>query len=272
MIQYALNQTRRILSSSRSGLQLVAKIRNQCELTIGRAHGWGIGCDPHTNGEFKWLTSVVERLQYVIDVGANKGEWTEFVISLKKPSAALLFDPSSSAAEILRRRFSKYPGIEIVEAAVGNLPGSMSFFEEENAGETSSLVRGASEKGSSREVSLTTLDAEVERRGWPSVDFLKIDAEGYDFHVLEGARRLFENGKVAYGQFEYNSPWRLSGSTLTYAISWLRDLGYECFLLKNDGLHAPNVELFREYYLYSNYAIIRKDLVEGALRSCAANF
>ena len=142
----------------------------------------------------------------------------------------------------------------------------MPFFEEEGAGETSSLVEGASITGKAREVQITTVDAEVERRGWPSVDFLKIDAEGYDFRVLEGARRLFENRKVSYGQFEYNAPWRLCGTTLTYAIRWLHNLGYECFLIKADGLHTPNVEAYREYYLYSNYAIIRNDLVEGVLQ------
>jgi hypothetical protein len=127
-------------------------------------------------------------------------------------------------------------------------------------------VDGASATGEAREVRVTTIDLEVERRGWPSVDFLKIDAEGYDFHVLEGARRLLENGKVSYGQFEYNAPWRLCGSTLTYAIRWLRDLGYACFVLKADGLQTPNTDAFREYYLYSNYAFIRNDLVEEALR------
>jgi FkbM family methyltransferase len=265
-LQSALTQTRRMLAESSVGLRFVAKLRNQCDLTIGRAHGWGISLDPELNGEAKWLRNVADRLHYVVDVGANKGEWTDLVLHQSKVNKALLFEPSLSALSILRQRFSVYPEVEIVEAAGGSRCGSMSFFEEEGAGETSSLVSGFSRDAKAREVQITTVDAEVERRGWPSVDFLKIDAEGYDFHVLEGARGLLESGKVAYGQFEYNSPWRLSGCTLTFTIRWLHDLGYECFLMKADGLHVPNIDLYREYYLYSNYAFIRNDLVADALQ------
>jgi FkbM family methyltransferase len=264
MIQYALTQARRIAANSKFGLQFAAKLRNQCEMIIGGAHGWP-DCDLETNGEAKWLKSVADRLRYVVDVGANKGEWTDLALHHIRPDGVLLFEPSTHAAQLLRERFSERSEIEIVEAAAGNAPGSMLFFEEEGAGETSSLVEGVSSRGVARAVRVTTVDDEIERRGWPFVDFLKIDAEGYDFRVLEGTRRLFESARVAYGQFEYNGPWRLNGATLTYAILWLKKLGYQCFLLKADGLHIPDVDIYREYYLYSNYAIIRNDLVEDAL-------
>jgi FkbM family methyltransferase len=265
MIQYTLSQARRILAGSSTGLKFVVKLRNQCEMTIGSAHGWAL-CDPELNGEARWVRTVADQLQYVIDVGANKGEWTQLVLQEKNLKGALLFEPSTTASEILRQRFSEHPEVDIIKAAAGNISGEMSFFEEGTAGETSSLVEGFSHGGVAHKVQVTTIDEEFESRGWPSIDFLKIDAEGYDFHVLEGARRLLEKGKVSYGQFEYNGPWRLSGTTLTFAIRWLRNLGYQSFLLKADGLHIPNVDLYKEYYLYSNYAIVRDDLVEDALR------
>lgn len=269
MIQSTLARTRRVLAASKVGLHVVTKLRNQCELVIGEAHGWGNGCDPNANGETRWLCSVSDGLRYIVDVGANRGDWTSLVLSQKELEGALLFDPSSSAAEILRRHFSDHPEIEIIEAAAGSAPGTMSFFEEENAGRTSSLVAGFSTTRKSTEVRVTTIDAEVDLRGWPSVDFLKVDAEGYDFHVLEGAERLFAQRKIRYGQFEYNAPWRLAGTTLTRTIQWLKAFGYHCYALRPDGLRALDTERFREYFLYSNYAIIRDDLVEEALQRFA---
>ena len=266
MIQSTLTHTRKILADSRICLYVVTKLRNQCELVIGEAHGWSNGCNPDVNGEARWLKSVGDRLHYIVDVGANRGEWTSSALCQKNLDGALLFEPSRSAGEILRRQFADHPEVELVEAAAGASLGTMAFFEEENAGRTSSLVDGASATHNAREVRVTTIDAEVERRGWPSVDFLKIDAEGYDFHVLEGAAQLFAQRKVLYGQFEYNSPWRLSGTTLTCAIHWLKALGYQCYVLRPDGLHLPNTDLYREYFLYSNYAFIRNDLVEDALQ------
>jgi FkbM family methyltransferase len=258
-----------MLADSKIGLHVVTKVRNQCELVIARAHGRENGCDPERNGEARWVRSVSDGLQRVVDVGANRGEWTSMVLQEKRLDGALLFEPSLSAIEMLREQFSTHPEVEIVTAAAGGAPGTMSFFEEQNAGQTSSFFDDFSAGGSAREVSVTTIDVEVERRGWPSVDFLKIDAEGYDFHVLEGARTLFEKGKISYGQFEYNSPWRFSGSTLTCATRWLKALGYQCFVLKPDGLERPNVDVYREYFLYSNYAIVRNDLVESALQKFA---
>lgn len=256
-----------MLADSKVGLYFVTKLRNQCELVIGEVHGWSNGCNPDTNGEARWLTSVCGHLRYTVDVGANRGEWTSSALHQKDLKGALLFEPSRSAGEILRRQFSNHPEVELVEAAAGSAPGTMAFFEEDNAGRTSSLVPGAAATHNSREVRVTTIDAEVERRGWPSVDFLKIDAEGYDFRVLEGAAHLFATGMVSYGQFEYNSPWRLSGTTLTCAIQWLKAAGYQCYVLRPDGLQSPNTDLYREYFLYSNYAFVRNDLAEDALKS-----
>jgi hypothetical protein len=106
---------------------------------------------------------------------------------------------------------------------------------------------------------MTTVDAEIEHLGWQSVDYLKIDAEGYDFHVLRGATRLLAAKRIVLGQFEYGDAWRLSGSTLTFAIRWLTDLGYECFLLRGDGLYAPRPEEYGEYFGYSNYVFCKSD-------------
>lgn len=265
-VQYITDHAHKLLARSKAGLYAVEKIRNQCELIIGRAHGWGVGPDPWLNGEARWLHAVGDCLEYVVDVGANKGDWSDLALRQKDLRHLLLFEPSLSALGHLRARFSSRPEVEIIEAAAGSAQGFLTFFEESDAGETSSLVAGFSHDANTRQVKVTTVDAEIERRGWASVDFLKIDAEGFDFYVLQGTQNLFANGKVRYGQFEYNSPWRIAGSTLTRAIQWLRDLGYQCFVIKSGELRIPDPARYREYYLYSNYAIIRNDLVEDALR------
>jgi hypothetical protein len=116
---------------------------------------------------------------------------------------------------------------------------------------------------------MTTVDTEVEQLGWPSVDYLKIDAEGYDFYVLKGAGKLLAAQRVALGQFEYGDAWRLSGSTLTFAIRWLADLGYQCFLLKGSGLYTPRPEEYGEYFGYSNYVFCNaasKSLIRSLVR------
>jgi hypothetical protein len=106
---------------------------------------------------------------------------------------------------------------------------------------------------------MTTLDAELAERNWPQIDFLKVDAEGYDFHVLRGARSLLTSHKIRIGQFEYGEGWRRAGSTLACALDFLNRLDYACFLLTRDGLFEPKPEWYGEYFGYSNYIFYRPD-------------
>ena len=81
--------------------------------------------------------------------------------------------------------------MEIVNAAVGDQSGEMPFFEEEGSGETSSLAPGVRlAPGIERTVPVTTLDEELAQSRSRTVDFCKVDAEGFDLRVMKGARSL----------------------------------------------------------------------------------
>ena len=81
--------------------------------------------------------------------------------------------------------------VELVPAAVSNSSGSCTFID--TADGVSHIVSQATAttRGEERyDVPQITLDDFTRDRGIDSVDFLKVDAEGYDLHVLEGASRL----------------------------------------------------------------------------------
>lgn len=242
----------RTIARSHLGVRCIGKISNQCKVILGRAYG-STFTDMTLNGEATLIAHVNKSIRSVIDVGANRGEWTQMVLGSTPAEACLLLEPSTSALSVLRRRFAAEPRVVIVGAAAGDCAGQMSFYEEPNAGELSTLVAGTLLRGEEHTVQVTTLEAEVDRLGWPTVDYLKIDVEGYDFHVLRGALRLFERKRVALGQFEYGTAWVSAGSTLTYAVKWLSDLGYHCFLLRNKRLYVARPDLYGEYFAYSNY-------------------
>ena len=242
-----------LVARSRLGVWLSLKIGNQCRAIVGKAHGARV-FDMALNGEAAIIQHVSKSLRKVVDVGANRGEWTRMVLkSTPSVEACLLFEPGTAALEALRKTFAEQPKVLIIGAAAGDSVGQLSFYEEPNAGERSSLVAGTFPDVTEHTVKVTTLDTEIEQLGWPNIDYFKIDAEGYDFQVLKGARNLFADKRIALGQFEYNVAWAPSGSTLTYALNWLKDLGYECFLLKRNKLYVPRPEVYGEYFRYSNY-------------------
>jgi FkbM family methyltransferase len=206
------------------------------------------------------IRHIRDSLHYFVDVGANIGMWTETALRAPDVRGGLLLEPSEEAVAILTQRFGAAAALRILCAAAGDTAQEVVFYEEPGAGETSSVVFGASDsRCRAKAVRMTTVDAEIGQLGWSSIDYLKIDAEGYDFHVLRGASKLLAAKRVAIGQFEYGDAWRLSGNTLTFALHWLADLGYECFLLKGSGLYTPRPEEYGEYFGYSNYVFCNSD-------------
>jgi FkbM family methyltransferase len=253
VVNNVLGHLQNWIGGSSLGLRCAVKLQNQCRAIIGRAHGGSV-IDMDENGEAAILRSLGPGLRRVIDVGANVGKWTETALKNSPAATCLMFEPSRLAAAELQKLYGASPRVIIRPVAVADLPSEMTFYEEAGHGETSSLVRSfAAAAATPRIVEITTLDCEIARIGWDLVDYLKIDAEGYDFHVLRGSRRSFEQKRIGLGQFEYGHAWMLSGSTLTCALEWLKELGYESFLLKNGRLYSPRPDFYGEYFGYSNY-------------------
>lgn len=250
------NFFQRILSKSPLAVRLAILLRNQCRCVI--KYYLNEGPDPTINGELWLARTLAPTSSTFIDVGANVGNWASlFMEPMSENSKGLLFEPSDYAIEKLKQRFEQVNGIEIIEAAVSDTSGNMFFYEEPIAGEKSSLVAGFSRADAVKKlVKVTTLDAEVEKYQLEHIDFLKIDTEGYDLYVLRGASNLLAQNKIGVIQFEYNSPWALTGSTLAAAFQLLESFGYKVFLLKNAGLFELNYKCYGEYFDYSNFVAV----------------
>ena len=225
--------------------------------------------DPLENGEAWLAAQIAPTASTFIDVGAFVGDWTAMFCSFAESAPkGLLFEPAVPAAMKLRERFGQSSSLEIVEAAVADAEGELPFYE--GSGRTSSLIREFStESAVAKLIPTRTLDAEVERRNWPSVDFLKIDAEGYDFLVLGGATTLLSEQRIAFIQFEYNSPWALAGCTLAKALAFMETFDYETFLLKPKALVRFPYSRIGEFSSYSNFVAVspaKRDVLRRCVR------
>jgi FkbM family methyltransferase len=258
-----LNYFHRQLGKSRFASRLAIYIRNQCRCII-HYHLTG-GSALTDSGEFFLIQALGKRIKTFIDVGANIGDWTDLMAKYAPDfEQAVLFEPSEIAFRQIKDRFGDNSKIELIQAAVADEPGELSFFEEPNSGHTSSLVPGFSAAlAIEKKVSVTTLDSEVEKRSLGIINLLKVDTEGYDLHVLRGTKSLLAKQQIEIIQFEYNQAWALAGSTLHKAYELVESFGYHVFLLKADGLFKLNYQLYGEYFDYSNFvAISSKKLPE----------
>ncbi len=122
---------------------LVVKARNECEniIQFRLAEDWRA----HRNGE-EWLAGVLSpHSSTFVDVGANVGEWTSlFTRGSHRAKQGLLIDASSCAVAKLAERFGHNAALSVIHAAVADVPGEALFYEEPDAGMTSSLVEAFS--------------------------------------------------------------------------------------------------------------------------------
>jgi FkbM family methyltransferase len=250
------------LAKSSAGRRGALWVRNIATQVL--AHRLAPTIDPDRNGEAMLQRDLAPSLRTVIDVGANRGEWTASVLANAVGlERVLCYEPSSTALAALSERFGADSRVEVVAAAVSDKPGEQDFFEEPQAGETSSLLGSHSNQHAQRRsVPVVTIDDEMSRCQLAHVDLLKIDAEGMDLHVLRGGQHALAEHRIGVAQFEYNAPWASAGSTLAAAFNLLNGHGYEVFALLPDGLRQFDPSRIGELFVYSNFVALSPDLMD----------
>jgi hypothetical protein len=110
-----------------------------------------------------------------------------------------------------------------------------------------------------------TVDSLLASRDLDGIDFVKIDAEGYDGRVLAGASRALSDQKLGIIQFGYSRPWALAGSTLGHELIRLSGAGYRTFVLGRGSLAEVNYDRCGEFFTYANFVAV-SDRCAGWLR------
>lgn len=136
----------------------------------------------------------------VFDLGANVGLVT-YALSraVETEGRVLSFEPDPTSLEYLARNVQRHDlaNVEIVEAAIANVCGTLSFFAEGTI--TSGLASTRKEAvmtkslGSVVDCEAITLSDAFERHGTPS--WIKMDIEGAEIDVLEHSREILKAAK-----------------------------------------------------------------------------
>jgi FkbM family methyltransferase len=143
--------------------------------------------------EIKFFRRLIKHGNHVVDVGANYGVYSLTAALLAGPEGSVTaFEPLPATAGWLYRSIEEngFGNIRVVEAAVSNHSGYGTLQVSQNSELNRLVTPDGTVVGES--VVLTTLDDSMVKHGWPLIDFVKIDAEGYESSVIEGGRLFFE--------------------------------------------------------------------------------
>ena len=195
---------------------------------------------PDTNGE-EWIINLIEKDSTVFDVGFHRGDFCKDVLQ-KQPTVRLIaFDPARFAKEEYEKNFKDNPSIRFEDIALSSKSGRADFYDYDNMCNSLAPRVDWYQDAQPKEkysVRVRTLDDYCSKNVIEQIHFLKIDAEGYDLHVLEGAHNLLESQKIDMFMFEFASGWVSSRRYLQEADSYIRWHPYSLFKLFN-GFLSP---------------------------------
>lgn len=205
----------------------------------------------------------------IIDVGANKGQYSSLLISNAGDDNKLdvhLFEPSASNIELLKKEFSvTKPNVSFFfnHCALSDTKGSMTLFTDQEGSDIASLydlqvsVRPF-DTAMATSVEVTTLDDYARSAAISSVDLLKIDVEGAEYDVLKGAASLISNRKIKFIQFEFGTA-NVSARKFFFDFWQLLSSEYDFYhVVRNGIMPVREYSIDYEVFLTTNYFLALK--------------
>jgi FkbM family methyltransferase len=176
---------------------------------------------PNENGEFRLLEKISHLgFHTVFDVGANDGSYSLMASKLLRHSKIYAFELSPVTFKELQKNTCHISSIIPVDVGLSDNDQSVNFYHVDDNPELSGLSeRPYSVQSRLLEARTQTIDSFCRQMSIKSVDFLKIDVEGFEREVLKGAATTISNTTII--QFEYNEmSWR-RGIFLDELLSYL---------------------------------------------------
>jgi FkbM family methyltransferase len=207
-------------------------------------------CEPHVQS---YLKSVLRQGDVVIDVGANFGFHTILASRLVGNTGRVMaFEPSPENLKLLRYHCGAnfLRNVQVYPDAVGNVANSSVEFVLVDGGKHSSnslTIAGevphiSEQQKTVIQVPMTTIDETCRKTG-VRPKLIKIDVEGAELFVLEGARQVIEQDRpiILIGVHPF---WMANGQTLDDIIDFFNTYNYE---IKHFDGHRVNKLEYGDY-------------------------
>lgn len=209
--------------------------------------------------EQRFITSDLPRLspgKILFDVGANVGDYSNFLKSTFPDADIYLFEPNPHSFEKIPKSYRHAFNIGF-SSKKGR---SKIYFYKDDAATTSAsviegVISGRERPYASADIMLDTIDDFCVANEIDHIDFLKVDVEGYELEVLKGAQKMLPYIKVL--QLEFNLHNILSRTFLKDFYTLMPDFTFYRIgphRLIPLGPYKPHNEIFR----IQNLVAVRK--------------
>jgi len=131
--------------------------------------------------------------RHVLDIGANHGNWTRVALNYFPEAEYLLIEPQDHLKVHVQDLIDSGYKIRWINVGVADKPGTLRFYVSDRDDSSTFLPREEQPQtrvASETTVAVETLDAIVSTYKLPAPEMVKIDAEGFDLKVMQGAASL----------------------------------------------------------------------------------
>jgi FkbM family methyltransferase len=229
------------------------------------------------SGEFKVIQKCIDSNQVIFDIGANVGAWSQAVLKHCPTVKLHSFEPALPTYQQLLKNCAyrmQVSHLYFNNIALSNQESLQKFCFYSDKPNWSTFYRRSDIEAQYQlsspqfiPVLQTTLDLYCQRHKIERIHFLKIDVEGSELDVLQGASDYLKRGKIDYVQFEYGGSYRNARITLKQIFEFLTRFQYSFFKINPNHLeYIPEFVPSSENFEYSNFLAVNQRLKASFLK------
>lgn len=203
----------------------------------------------------------------IFDVGANVGDYSILLKEVFKEKAHIFsFEPSKKTYNKFLIKTKDVKHLNSYNFGFGDENTRITLFSDADESGLASLYQRRLDHfnlhmNKTEEIEILTIDGFCAQHEIKHIHFLKIDVEGHETKVLEGAKNMVNNQGIDYIQFEFGG-CNIDSRTFFQDFYYLLKDNYHIYRIVRDGLFKiENYKEMYEAFITTNYIAERKNLI-----------
>lgn len=271
IIEKIIIRTAKTILKKRAGQQYYQSLfENFYSLSL-RGMNIGGGAETESSGEKNVLFHIKNKLKksdqlLIFDVGANVGKYTILLNEVFNENSKIIsFEPSKKTFNKLGLNTNHIKKRNLCNFGFGNANTFLTlYYNQDESGLASVYERRLDhfniKMDLKEEIEIKTIDSFCKENNIVQIDFLKLDVEGHELSVLNGAVKMLTNHKIDFIQFEFGG-CNIDSRTYFQDFYYLLNKDFYIYRIVKDGLYkVDNYKEMYEAFTTTNYLAERKEI------------